>query len=142
MERTARTTSPSLFSYVTFGQGAYYLLTGLWPLVSMDTFQKVTGPKRDQWLVKTVGLLVAVIGAVLAMAGFRQQTTREIPMLGVGSAAALSGIDLVYVSKRRISRWYLVDAIAELALVVLWAFVRRRGRGKPVFAEIAQGDWK
>jgi hypothetical protein len=35
-------------------------MTGLWPLVSIGTFQQVTGPKTDLWLVKTVGVLIAV----------------------------------------------------------------------------------
>ena len=46
-------------------QGVYFLLTGVWPLLSIRTFEAVTGPKVDRWLVKTVGLLVAVIGASL-----------------------------------------------------------------------------
>lgn len=43
-------------------QGIYFLLTGLWPLVSIESFQWVTGPKTDLWLVYCVGCLVAVIG--------------------------------------------------------------------------------
>jgi hypothetical protein len=40
-------------------QGVYYLLTGVWPLPSIGSFQRVTGPKTDLWLVRTVGVLVA-----------------------------------------------------------------------------------
>jgi len=35
------------FTYLCLIQGVYYLLTGLWPLVSIETFQMVTGPKTD-----------------------------------------------------------------------------------------------
>jgi hypothetical protein len=52
-------------------QGTYFFMTGVWPLVSIDTFQRVTGPKVDLWLVNTVGVLVAVIGAALILAGVR-----------------------------------------------------------------------
>jgi hypothetical protein len=44
-------------------QGWFYLLTGLWAILDIDSFQRVTGPKVDLWLVKTVGVLVIVIGA-------------------------------------------------------------------------------
>ena len=44
------------------GQGAYFLITGLWPLFSLKTFYAVTGPKRDGWLVQTVGAMIACIG--------------------------------------------------------------------------------
>jgi 8-oxo-dGTP pyrophosphatase MutT (NUDIX family) len=47
----------------------FYLLTGIWPLLHIQSFQSVTGPKTDLWLVKTAGVLITVIGAVLMMAG-------------------------------------------------------------------------
>jgi hypothetical protein len=56
---------------VALVQGLYFLMTGLWPLVSIGTFQQVTGPKINLWLVNTVGVLVAVIGAALILAGVR-----------------------------------------------------------------------
>ena len=31
--------------FVALVQGVYFLMTGLWPLVSIDTFQRVTAPK-------------------------------------------------------------------------------------------------
>jgi hypothetical protein len=42
-------------------QAAYYLATGLWPLVHLPSFEAVTGPKTDDWLVHMVGLLAAVV---------------------------------------------------------------------------------
>lgn len=39
-------------------QGLYYSISGIWPLLSIDTFMAVTGPKTDIWLVKTVGVLL------------------------------------------------------------------------------------
>ena len=110
-----------LFQTLSLTQGIYYLLTGIWPLVSPGTFQKVTGPKTDDWLVKTVGVLVAVIGGVLTMAGLRRQSTREIPMLAIGSAAGLAAIDVIYAAKDRISRVYLLDAVLEAVIVGAWA---------------------
>lgn len=107
-------------------QGAYDVLTGLWPLVSMATFERVTGAKTDRWLVTTVGALVTVIGGVLLFAGRRRQVPPELALLGAGSAAALAAIDTVYVARRRISRVYLLDALAEIAFVVAWLAIWRR----------------
>ena len=81
----------------------------------------MTGPKTDVWLVKTVGALVVGIGAALGLAGYRRRITPEIVLLGVSSAAGLAGIDLVYVAKKRISSVYLLDALAEMGLIALWA---------------------
>jgi hypothetical protein len=109
------------FRFVSLAQAAYYVLTGVWPLVSIGTFQKVTGPKVDLWLVKTVGVLVAVIGGVLGVAGLRRRAVPEVALLGAASAAGLAAIDVIYVAKKRISPIYLLDALGELILIALWA---------------------
>jgi hypothetical protein len=101
-------------------QGAYYLATGLWPLVSMRSFECITGPKTDKWLVKTVGILVAAIGSSLLVAARRKtQPSAEARLLAAGSAAGLTLIDIVYVAKRRIAPVYLLDALGEFALVAI-----------------------
>jgi hypothetical protein len=101
-------------------------VTGLWPLLHIQSFLKVTGPKTDVWLVKTLGVLISVIGAVLGMAGVQQSVTREIALLGGGSAAGLTAIEVIYVARRRIAPVYLLDALAELALLIGWSLVRAR----------------
>ena len=112
---------------LALGQGVYYLLTGLWALVSMRTFEAVTGPKTDRWLVKTVGVLVSVIGAVLMLAGLRRRVEPESALLAAGSAAGLAAIDTVYATRGRISKIYLLDAVAEVALAAAWAALAARG---------------
>ena len=66
----------SLAARVAQAQGLYYTATGLWPLVSMKTFERVTGPKHDDWLVKTVGLLIMAVGVTLIHAGRRPRMAR------------------------------------------------------------------
>src|SRR5438067_1658158 len=109
---------------IAFGQGAYYVGTGLWPLLNIRSFEAVTGPKTDHWLVKTVGVLVSIIGAVLMHAARHRRVEREATLLAVGSAAGLAIIDTVYASRRRISRIYLLDAMVETLLLLLYG-VRR-----------------
>lgn len=101
-------------------QGIFYALTGVWPLVSMGTFLAVTGPKTDLWLVRTVGILIAVIGVTLLLAARRRRIGPELVVLAAGSAAGLAGIDLVYALGNRISDIYLLDAVVEIALALSW----------------------
>ena len=111
---------------LALGQGLYYLGTGLWALVSIRSFEAVTGPKVDRWLVKTVGVLVSVIGCVLVLAGWRRHVEPESAVLAAGSAAGLGAIDTVYATKGRIAKIYLLDAIVEAGLVIAWALAMRR----------------
>jgi hypothetical protein len=107
-------------------QGVFYLLTGLWPIIDIESFQHVTGPKTDLWLVRTVGALIAVIGVVLISAARHRRYTDEIIILAVGCALALAAVDLVYALSGRISAIYLADAAAEIALAALWGIGRLR----------------
>lgn len=108
------------FTTVAFVHGAYYLVAGVWPLFHISSFLWVTGPKTDLWLVHTVGVLVAVIGAVLISAARRQAVTFEIRLLALGSALGLTGIEAIYVSLDRIAPIYLLDAALEVGLIAWW----------------------
>jgi hypothetical protein len=107
-------------------QGVYYLGAGVWPLIDIDSFQAVTGPKTDLWLVRTVGALVAVIGGVLLMAARRDRVTDEIVLLAAASALGLAAIDVIYSLAGVIRPVYLGDAGVEVGLVALWGIGRRR----------------
>ena len=109
-------------------QGLYYLLTGLWPLVSIESFQAVTGDKTDLWLVKTVGLLIAVIGAAVFRARRRPTLFPELLILAAGSALALGTIDVLYSVRGVIPKVYLLDAPIEAGLVLGWSIVWARQR--------------
>lgn len=113
----------NIIIYTAIAQGVFYFITGIWPLVSMRTFEMVTGPKIDNWLVNTVGVLVMVIGAVFILAGIRKNVTLEVLCLASGSAAGLAAIDIVYVIRKRISTVYLLDAFVEIILVAVWIYI-------------------
>ncbi len=106
--------------YVSLDQGFCYLITGLWPLFGVGTFQRVTGPKIDLWLVKMVGVLTSVIGAVILMAGLRRTAGPKVTWLAVVSAVGFAAIDTVHVARRSISPVYLADTVAELCLILIW----------------------
>jgi hypothetical protein len=87
----------------------------------MPSFEAVTGPKVDKWLVRTVGVLVGVIGGVLVAAAARNRVTPEVAALAAGSAAGLGAIDTIYSCSGRIAPIYLADAALEAAIVTAWS---------------------
>lgn len=107
---------------VALVQGIYFLITGIWPILSMKTFLLVTGPKTDLWLVKTVGIVLATIGATLLFAQWTGQVNPPVIFLATGAALSLALVEFVYVAKRVISPVYLVDAAAEMILIGWWAW--------------------
>ncbi len=108
-------------------QGVYWSITGLWPIIHLKSFLWVTGPKKDIWLLYTVSILILVVGLVLLAAGLRRRVTPEIKWLGIGSALGLIFIDVYYSLQSVISDIYQYDALAEVALIVLWLWAGKRG---------------
>jgi hypothetical protein len=113
-------------------QGPYYLLTGVWPLISIRTFQLVTGPKTDHlptgreadhWLVMTVGVLVMSIAITLLVAAWWRSAPLEVAILALASAVGLTSIDVIYVTRQVIDPIYLVDAVIEVPLIIGWIAV-------------------
>jgi hypothetical protein len=121
-------------------QGAFDVVTGVWPLVSLRSFEAITGPKPEGWLVKTAGTLIAGVGVVLALAGAKKRVTPELVTLGVATAAGLAAIDLYYAGvRRRISPVYLLDALVEIGMIGAWARTARRAPDAP--ADVVRGIW-
>lgn len=108
-------------------QATYYGLTGLWPRIHFDSFKAVTGEKTDNlpsgldadhWLVMTVGVLVTAIALSLATAAIRGTHALELVVLAIGVAVGLIGIRVVYVYRGVIQPIDLVDAAAQLVLIL------------------------
>ena len=93
---------------------AYYGITGTWPLIHMRSFEAVTGLKTDRWLVHMVGALALANGLALAAALTRREFGVETYTLALGSIAAFTAIDVIYVSRGTIGQIYLGDAAVEL----------------------------
>lgn len=101
-------------------QAIYFTVTGVWPILHMESFLWVTGPKRDLWLVKTVGVMIISVGLTLGCAAWRGEVSFSIAMLAIASSAGLTAVDVVYSLKRTISRIYLLDAVLEIILIAAW----------------------
>ena len=110
-----------LTTWVAGAQAVYFVATGAWPLVHIPSFLAVTGPKTDLWLVRTVGVLVLVIGVVIGLAAYRGGIDGQVITLAIGGAVALTAVDVIYVLKRVIPRIYLLDAVVEVVLMAAWA---------------------
>lgn len=116
----------SRVGFTALAQGVYFAATGIWPILHLRSFETVTGPKVDGWLVKTFGALVGVVGGALVIGAFESPRSRTLRTLGIGSAAALALADAIYAGKGRIARIYLADALVEAAIVGAWLLKKRR----------------
>ncbi|MCE3225537.1 MAG: hypothetical protein K0S32_88 [Bacteroidetes bacterium] len=119
---------PKFVQYILLLQGLYYVMTGLWPIVDIRSFEIVSGPKTDIWLVKTVSLLLTTVGITYLISAREKQLTTSIRVLVTSVAGALLFIDVYYNFKGIISDIYLIDGLIQLIFILLWVFYFVRER--------------
>lgn len=108
--------------------GLYFCVTGLWPIIHMDSFLFVTGPKEDLWLVETVGMLAFVIGFGLLIGAWTKNITFPLSMIAVAAAIGFILVDVIFVWRLIISPIYLLDAVVEFVFLVGWIFFITKAR--------------
>lgn len=124
--------SPSNFARrLAIAHGAIYVVSGLWPVVNIRSFMWATGPKIDQWLVKTVGLLLASSGFVMLNSIANNQrkeeqrsakasVSDELAQIALSQCLILGSVSLFYSLRKRISKIYLLDSLMEYSLALGW----------------------
>src|SRR4051812_40874393 len=99
------------FTALCWIQGVYFLVTGLWLIFSMDSFEQVTGPKLEPWGVKPGGPLIIVVAVVLREAPIRRGVVREVGLLAAASCVVRGAVDVPYAARGVIPPIYLADAL-------------------------------
>jgi hypothetical protein len=97
------------------GHALYLIASGVWPIVHRGSFERVTGKKREFWLVRTVGGLALVTGISLGLAVVRRSKCPESTTLALTSGAVFAIADIH--AARTQSRIYLGDLLLQSALV-------------------------
>jgi hypothetical protein len=112
-----------LYRIVLWVQGSYTALTALWAIIDIDSFMKVTGPKTDIWLVKTVSVTLVAIG--ICLLSFLKEVEIKLPaiILGLLAAIGLAVIDFYYSGNHVISWIYSLDGFAETIFSICWVII-------------------
>ena len=101
--------------------GAYYVVSGLWPVLHLRSLAAVSGPKPEGGL-KAVGLLLTSIGVTL-LTGARTRERNTTAVLGARAALALGGVSSRHAAKGRISPVYSLDSCVHLGLTSAWSAI-------------------
>ena len=112
-----------LLTMTLWTQGIYTGSTALWGIIDIDSFQAVTGPKTDLWLVKTVSVVLLAIGISFIMQALRPGNPLPIMLLAILSSAGLATIDMYYAFRDVISPVYLADAVVEIIFFISWVIL-------------------
>lgn len=109
----------AFLDYVIGLQGLYYTLTGLWAVISPNTFQQIMGEKESLFLLIVDGAMIALIGTALLLS-FSKEKTREILFLALVSPLVFMIVEIIF---RASIRWvYFLDFAIEAVLFFLVLF--------------------
>lgn len=98
--------------------GAYYVVTGAWSLVDRRSFEHITGPKRDYWLVRLVGALAVAVGVSLGATVITGHRRKEAVTLALATSLAFVVADVH--AARSVSRVYLGDVVLHAIFLPGW----------------------
>ena len=107
-------------------QGWYYLLFGSWPLVHFESFEVVSGPKRDRFVTEVTSALYAVIGATL-LSDLRKGAPTVVGCRLAGLSSAVSAL-LIGRHRPDIRPVYLADAALQASFALAAAALETRAR--------------
>ena len=113
-------TTGRFYKWISVTQGFYFLLTALWPLIDMQSFILVTGPKTDIWLVDTVAVLLIPISLVFLAGVLLPAANQLVILIGLITSAGLAFLDIYYSTTGVIKWLYLVDGLLELCFFFAW----------------------
>jgi len=84
---------------------------------------KVTGPKTDVWLVKTVSVLIVSISLSLLFSVRNSGEKMPVILLAITSCIGLAGIDFYYALNNTISDVYLIDGAIQVITLIAWIVI-------------------
>jgi hypothetical protein len=101
-------------------QGTWYVVTGVWPILSFRTFEAVVGPKPDRFQTQATGLVFVAVGLALQpwrndpypdTSGQDVALSGTARLLAVATAGLTAAIELAY--RRKVRPVFLADAALE-----------------------------
>lgn len=108
-------------TYMPLIQGIYFFITLVWPVIDIESFMKVTGPKTDVWLVKTVSVLLLPYSIICLWAGFNfKRISKLIIVTMVLTCLGLAFVEFYYYFNGTIKWVYAADAVLQLMFSIWW----------------------
>ena len=109
--------------YLLAIQGIYTFITAVWPIVHIESFMLVSGPKSDIWLVKTEGVTLMAIGVCLLTGVFAKGDYWPLAALALFTSIGLAYVDFYYALNDTIWDTYMADGVIQIIFATCWLII-------------------
>ncbi len=103
---------------VILGQGAYYVLTGLWSLAHFPSFAGAVALRINPFQAQAFGAVIVVVGGCLLEAARREPPSSFPTLLGAAVASAIAIVSLWWLPRMGELTILWVDLAAEVGFAV------------------------
>jgi len=114
--------------WVLLGQGVYYVLTGLWPLIDFHSFARFVALQVIPFQAQALAAVLVVLGASLIEAARRQPPGPYPTMLGAAVAGAIAVVSLFWLPRLGAVSGLWIDLAIELAIAAALILLYPRGQ--------------
>jgi len=103
---------------VILGQGAYYVLTGLWSLAHFSSFAGAVALRINPFQAQAFGAVIVVVGGCLLEAARREPPGSFPTLLGAAVASAIAIVSLWWLPRMGELSILWADLAAEVAFAL------------------------
>ena len=103
-------------------QGLYYVSTGLWAIISLDSFMRFTEHHGEPFEMYSIGAMAFVIGLFLLWSAFKEELRRPAGFLVLGLVLAIMIPELIYLPMMGNPILFWLDFVEEGVIGILVAF--------------------
>lgn len=115
----------SLLTLLLYWQGIYYGVTGIWALVALGSFSRLTGDSGDPFDMRSISALALVLGIAFIRGAMLEKYLVFAGWLLLGSALAVIIPELIYFDEI----WgtlFLADLLEEVCVAIATIFTLRQ----------------
>ena len=125
---------------LALGHATYYAFGGLWPLLSMPTFEAVMGPKVGEWLVRTIALILLLVSSLLLDHALNKRADDlTLRRIAFGISFILGTVAIITTLGGWLSWIFLLDGAMHLLLAAAWGVLWIHSRSVRTDTFSAQG---
>lgn len=110
-----------LLKYILAIQGLYYSLTGLWAIVSLESFLRLTGHSGDPFDMHSIAAMSFIIGLFFLWSSRNEELLRPAGFLALGFVLAVIIPELIYLPRLGNPPLFWLDFAEETIVGILIA---------------------
>ncbi len=104
--------------WVMLGQGAYYVITGIWTLLHFPSFARIVAQPMNPFQAQVLAAVTVVVGAALIEAARREPPGPYPTLLGAAVAGAIALVSLIWLPRLDTASGLWADLVIEVAIAV------------------------